>query len=215
MAERWYDKTVPEVEEITGSDAVNGLSSESAQERLEKNGRNEIFPIEHKTPAQHLSDFSTSGLGLLLVFTSLISLFFKEYLLAASAILLIALSYFVMFTTYYSSRVLLERAARNSLPSAKVIRDGKLCTVKQDEIVVGDLIYLSAGDIVPCDARIVKDNSLYIVETGITDGVRSIAKRSDFVEYRNVPPHMCFNMAWASTIVTKGNGLAIACELGP
>ncbi len=214
MADRWYDKTVSEVEELTDSDVVNGLSYESAQERLEKNGRNEIFPIERRTAAQYLSDFSTSGLGMLLVLVALISIFFNEYLLAASAIFLIALSYFVVFMTYYSSRVVLERAARNSLPSAKIIRDGKLCSVKQDEIVVGDLIQLSAGDIVPCDARIVKDHSLYIVETGITDGVRSIQKNSDFIEYRNVPPHMCFNMAWASTIVTKGSGLAIACEVG-
>ncbi len=214
MAERWYDKTVPEVENMTGSDVANGLSLESARERLEKNGRNEIFPLEHRTASQYISDFSTNGLGLLLMFVALISLFFKEYLLAASAVFLIALSYAVVFMAYYSSRVVLERAARNSLPAAKVIRGGKLCTVKQDEIVVGDLIQLSAGDIVPCDARIVKDSSLYIVETGITDGVGSIAKKSDFIEYRNVPPHMCFNMAWGSTIVTKGSGLAIACETG-
>ena len=214
MAERWHDKTVSEVEEITGSDIQNGLTPEIARERLEKNGRNEIFPIEHRTMTGYMADFSTNGLSLLLLLVSLISIFFKEYLLATSAVVLIGVSYLVTFMAYYSSRVLLERAARNSLPNARVIRGGKLKTVKQDEIVVGDLIQLSAGDIVPCDARIVSVNHLYIVETGITDGVGSIEKQSDFVEYRNVPPHMCFNMAWASTIVTKGSGRAIACEVG-
>lgn len=214
MAERWHDKTVSEVEEITGSDIRNGLSPEIARERLEKNGRNEVFPIEHRTMTGYMADFSTNGLSLLLLLVSLISIFFKEYLLAVSAVVLIGVSYFVTFMAYYSARVLLERASRNSIPNARVIRDGKLRTVKQDEIVVGDLIQLSAGDIVPCDARIVSVNHLYIVETGITDGVGSIEKQSDFVEYRNVPPHMCFNMAWASTIVTKGSGRAIACEVG-
>ncbi|MBQ1225793.1 MAG: cation-transporting P-type ATPase, partial [Clostridia bacterium] len=214
MAERWHDKTVSEVEELTGSNIQNGLSPEIAWERLEKNGRNEIFPIEHRTMTGYMADFSTNGLSLLLVLVSLISMFFKEYLLATSALILIGVSYLVTFMAYYSSRILLERAARNSLPNARVIRGGKLITVKQDEIVVGDLIQLSAGDIVPCDARIVSTNRLFIVETGITDGVGSIQKQSDFVEYRNVPPHMCFNMAWASTIVTKGSGRAIACEVG-
>lgn len=214
MAERWHDKTVSEVEELTGSNIQNGLSPEIAWERLEKNGRNEIFPIEHRTMTGYMADFSTNGLSLLLVLVSLISMFFKEYLLATSALILIGVSYLVTFMAYYSSRIMLERAARNSLPNARVIRGGKLITVKQDEIVVGDLIQLSAGDIVPCDARIVSTNRLFIVETGITDGVGSIQKQSDFVEYRNVPPHMCFNMAWASTIVTKGSGRAIACEVG-
>ncbi|MBE6608194.1 MAG: cation-transporting P-type ATPase [Ruminococcaceae bacterium] len=214
MAERWHDKTAAEVEELTGSDIQNGLSPEIARERLDKNGRNDVFPIEHRSMTGYMADFSTNGLSLLLVLVSLISIFFKEYLLAISAVILIGVSYFVTFMAYYSSRILLERAARNSLPNAKVIRGGKLITVKQDEIVTGDVIQLSAGDIVPCDARIVSVNHLYIVETGITDGVGSIEKQSDFVEYRNVPPHMCFNMAWASTIVTKGSGRAIACEVG-
>ena len=214
VAQRWHDKTAQEVAEITGCDLRDGLTEEAAQEKLEAGPKNVIFPIEHKTVGQYMADFSTNGLGLLLVLVALLSLFFKEYVLAVSAVLLIALSYLVMFVTYYNSRVLLERAARNSLPRAKVIRSGKLCSIKQDEIVVGDLIRLSAGDIVPCDARIVKDSSLYIVETGITNGVGSIQKKSDFIEYRNVPPHMCINMAWASTIVTKGSGLAIACEVG-
>ena len=214
MAGRWYDKTIDEVVELTGGDLLNGLSSENAEERLEKNGKNDIFPIEQKSASECISDFSTNGIALLLVLVAIISLFFKEYLLSIFSLALIAVSYLTVFVAYYSSRVVLDRAARNSLPSAKVIRSGRLCTVKQDEIVVGDLLQLSAGDIVPCDARIVKDSSLYILETGITNGVGSIAKKSDFIEYRNVPPHLCHNMAWASTIVTKGSGLAIACETG-
>ncbi len=214
MIMRWYDKTVEEVAELTDGDVTNGLSSESAAERLYRNGRNEIFPIEHKTLSGYLSDFSTNGLSLLLILVSLVSLFFKEYLIAISAIVLVGVSYFVTFVAYYSSRKVLERGARNSLPSARVVRDGKLQIVKQDEIVVGDLVQLSAGDIVPCDARIISTDRLFIVETGITDGVGSIEKNADFVEYRNVPPHMCFNMAWASTIVTKGSGLALTCEVG-
>lgn len=214
MAERWHDKTIDEVADKTGCDINSGLSNESARERLERSGKNDIFPIEKKSAAQYLSDFSTNGIALLLALVAIISLFFEEYLLAVFSISLIALSYLVVFAAYYSSRVVLDRAARNSLPSARVIRSGRLTTVRQDEIVVGDLIQLSAGDIVPCDARLVKDNSLYILETGITGGVGSIAKKSDFIEYRNVPPHLCHNMAWASTIVTKGSGLAIACEVG-
>ena len=171
MAERWHDKTVEETAELTGGDILNGLSSEIARERLEKNGKNDIFPIERKSARQCLSDFSTNGIALLLVLTAIISLFFKEYLLAAFSIILVAVSYLTVFVAYYSSRVVLDRAARNSIPSARVIRSGRLCTVRQDEIVVGDLIQLSAGDIVPCDARIVEDSGLYILETGITGGV--------------------------------------------
>ncbi len=214
MAERWHDKTIEETAELTGGDILSGLTSEIARERLERNGKNDIFPIERKSVRQCLSDFSTNGISLLLVLTAIISLFFKEYLLAAFSIALVAVSYLTVFVAYYSARVVLDRAARNSIPSARVIRSGRLCTVRQDEIVVGDLIQLSAGDIVPCDARIVRDSSLYILETGITGGVGSILKKSDFIEYRNVPPHLCHNMAWAYTIVTKGNGLALACEVG-
>lgn len=214
MAQRWYDKTVSEVEDLTGSNAELGLEREIARERLEKNGKNDIFPIEHRTVKDCISDFSTNGLGIVLMLTALVSLFFGHYFTAIISASLIAISYVVMFIVYCSARLLLERAARGSLPSARVIRGGHIYTIKQDEIVFGDLIKLSEGDIVPCDARIVSDRGLYILETGITDGVGSIKKTSDFVEYRNVPPHMCINMAWASTIVTKGSGLAIACSVG-
>ena len=214
MVERWHDKTVSEVEELTKSSSELGLEKALARERLEKNGKNDVFPIEHRSVRDCISDFSTNGLGILLMLTSLVALFFGHYVTAIVSASLIALSYAVMFITYCSARLLLEHAARSSLPNIKVIRGGRVYNVKQDEIVFGDLILLSEGDIVPCDARIVSDKGLYILETGITDGVGSIKKTSDFVEYRNVPPHMCFNMAWASTIVTKGSGLAIACELG-
>jgi Ca2+-transporting ATPase len=79
---------------------------------------------------------------------------------------------------------------------------------------VGDLICLSAGDIVPCDGRLIEDNNLVVLESGITAASAPVQKDSSYQNIRNILPHEALNLVYASTIVRSGHGKAIACRCG-
>lgn len=103
---------------------------------------------------------------------------------------------------------------RFSLPSAKVLRDGRIYLVKQEQLVQGDVIFVAAGDIIPCDARLVESDGLTVLETGVTQNEKPVIKDASFAEHRMLSPEGRKNMLFASTVVTEGKGKAVVCDTG-
>lgn len=211
---RWYDLTPEEAAELLESDLDAGLTPAEAKKRLKSGGRNTIFPIPQGDFAGYIKKITFNPLSLLLLLTSVLTAFFDNPLTSLIAILLLGASYVTATFVYVKAQNVLAGMSRFSLPYARVLRGGQLYIVRQEQLVPGDIIFLSAGDIVPADARLIDDSALYLIESGITDAKGSIKKNAYFYDYRNLPGHEQINMVFASTIVASGRGKAIVCRCG-
>ncbi len=211
---RWYDLTPEEAAEQLDSDLSMGLSPSEAKKRLKDKGRNAIFPLPQGNFIGYLKKITFNPLSLLLLLTSVLTAIFQDALTSLIAILLLGAGYVTAIFVYVKAQNVLAGMSRFSLPYARVLRGGRMYIVRQEQLVPGDIIFLSAGDIVPADARLIEDQALYLLESGITDAKGSVRKNAYFYDYRNLAPHEQINMVFASTIVAKGRGKAVICRCG-
>ncbi|MGM9636657.1 MAG: cation transporting ATPase C-terminal domain-containing protein [Eubacteriales bacterium] len=214
MTKRWYDLDAAETARQTDTDLRTGLSSEEARKRLEANGLNTVFPLPTYSFWEDMRKTSVSTLTILLALTCVLSALFNKDLQSLILILLLGVNYLTLIVSYVKAKRILSGMGHAALPTAKVVRDGRMTLVRQEQIAVGDLICLSAGDIIPCDARLIEDNNLIVLESGITGAEGPVRKDSEYRNIRNIPPHEALNMVYASTIVKSGHGKAIACRCG-
>ncbi|MBE6563797.1 MAG: cation-transporting P-type ATPase [Ruminococcaceae bacterium] len=215
MSDRFYDKTVKQTEENLRTDADRGLTNKEAARRLRRHGERTVFPIPHLTFWEHLKQSGIDFLSILLILTAVISWIFERKTDSAVIFGILLVHYAVSLTLYVRSQRVFEDMGRFSLPTSKVMREGRLYELKSELLVEGDLLLLSAGDILPCDARLVSAEGLFALEVNLTGEARPAEKDHEFLRYtRDLPPAHQKNMLFASTIITKGTGRAIVCAVG-
>ncbi len=214
MAEKWYDKSVRQTEIWLKTDSSCGLNREEVLKRRRLDGENDVYPVPKKSFFTYLKHLLTDYTSLLMLVTLLIAAVFEETENLFVMLLILLTYYVIVLFAYIKSQKILEGLGSYALPNAKVLRSGRMFMVKQKQLVRGDVIYISTGDIVPCDARLVECDGLEVLEVNITSVTHAVRKDAKFVEYHEIPPAQQKNMVFASTIVTKGTGKAICCETG-
>lgn len=98
--------------------------------------------------------------------------------------------------------------------TAKVKRNGKVIVINSEEVVIGDIVYLQAGDIVPADVRLIETNNLFINDTIITGQTMATEKNSDVIDGKYMPLGDRINMAYMGSSVAKGMGVAVVVATG-
>lgn len=214
MSDKWYDKTIGQVESQLKTSASSGLSREEVRKRRNRAGTNDIYPIPRTSFRAYLKSLLSDFTSILLFITVLIAAAFKQTfgILVMAAVILIY--YFIAIFTYVKAQRILERMGDYALPNAKVLRAGKIYMVKLAQLVQGDVIFLSTGDIVPCDARLIETSDFEVLETNLTSVTKAARKDASFIEHHDIAPAEQKNMVFASTIVTSGTAKAIACNVG-
>lgn len=103
-----------------------------------------------------------------------------------------------------------------SAPEASVIRDnGHISKLKAEELVRGDIVRISVGDVVPADLRVFEAVNLETNEALLTGESLPIAKNAaDIIKDVDAPLGDRFNMVWASSTVSKGRGIGIVTATG-
>ena len=197
-----------------GVDPTAGLSSAQAADLLSRDGPNEL-PAEKPVPGwrRFLGEFRTY-MQLILLGAAVVSLVVQEW---STAVLL-------LFITMVNATVALRQegkaeSAMNALksmvkPTARVLRNGRELEIPGEEIVVGDLLVLAAGDDVPADGRIIEAAALQIDESALTGESVPVAKDGETLADEELGAGDQTNMAFMHTPVTHGSGLAIVTATG-
>lgn len=199
----------------------NGLSEQSAQSRAEKYGKNVL--TEKKGP------------GILKRFLMQLADPMIIVLLAAAAVsgITAALSgesfadvFIILFVVVLNSvlGVVQESKAEEAIAAlktmtaahSKVMRDGKLKSIKSEDLVPGDVILLEAGDSVPADARILECASMKVEESALTGESVPVEKTADIIgtDGKKVPLGDRKNMVYMGSTVVYGRGRAVVCDTG-
>ena len=206
----------------------NGLTTAEAEKRLSENGKNKLDEGKKKSMLKRFLEQLSDPMIIILIVAAVISAF-TEYFEASAA----GSSYFPTDTVIIAIVVLInavlgvlqeskaeaaiEALQEMSAATSKVLRDGKIVSVRSEDLVVGDVIILEAGDAVPADCRIFECASMKIEEAALTgesvpvDKIIALLKGGEKGE---VPLGDRKNMAYMGSTVVYGRGKAVVVETG-
>lgn len=208
----WYQKNPEEVAESLETSLSEGLTSESAQTKLQTLGPNELKEQEGKSFLQKLLAQFSDFLILILIAAALISVFVGE---AKDAIVIMSIVIVNALLGLYQegkAEKALEALKKMASPTAKVLRDGKPKEIPSSQLVPGDLVILETGDIIPADLRLVESSNLKVEEASLTGESVSVEKRAQETYTTEVSLGDRHNMAYMSTIITYGRGKGVVVE---
>ena len=195
-----------------------GLTSAQAKERLEKNGPNALQAGEKTTLLQKFINQFKDFMIIVLLAAAVISFFAHEGAPdPTDAIVILAvviLNAIVGVIQESKAEEAIEALQKMASPVATVLRDGEHLHVKGEEIVVGDIVILEAGDVVPADMRLLEVNTIKIEEAALTGESVPVEKDLVIPEGEDVGIGDRSNMAFASTNVTYGRALGVVTATG-
>lgn len=200
-----------------------GLTKEEAKVRLERDGKNAIQEKARKGWFLRFLDQFKDMMIIVLIIAALISavlVFVEEEpeyleLIDSGVILLIVLiNAIIGLVQENKANKALDALKNLNKPFAKVVRDGEVVKVKCEEVVVGDIVVLEAGDIVPADLRLIESKSLKIEEASLTGESVPAEKDAEVVLDEATPLGDRKNMAFSSGVVSYGRGKGIVVAIG-
>jgi Mg2+-importing ATPase len=148
--------------------AQAGLSSQEALERFRQYGPNDPAPKKQRSQWVELLVQFANPLVAILLFASVVSAFVGEVVNASIIVVIVSLSVGLNFFQTFRSQQAAERLRKAVAPLATVRRDGVFMEIHRAEVVPGDVIRLSAGDLVPADARLLEAKDLHVQESALT-----------------------------------------------
>lgn len=145
-----------------------GLTGRAAASRLALHGANELSAVRLRTKVLELARAIANPLVLILLAAGAASALLGELgdaiIIAAIVLMSAALN---SWQTLRSERAI-ERLRAQVAPSATVLRDGVWGDVSTKALVLGDVVRLAAGDLVPADARLLEAEALHVQESALT-----------------------------------------------
>ncbi|KAM4640283.1 calcium-transporting ATPase type 2C member 2 isoform 2-T2 [Amazona ochrocephala] len=194
-------------------DLQTGLSECSVLQRRLKHGWNE-FSVENTEPIwkKYLDQFK-NPLILLLLASALVSVITKEYEDAASITMAVLIVVTVAFIQEYRSEKSLEELNKLVPPECNCLREGKLQHLLARDLVPGDIIYLSVGDRVPADLRLIEVTDLLVDESSFT-GEAEPCNKTDSVLMEAGDITTLSNVVFMGTLVRYGKGKGVVIGTG-
>ncbi len=193
--------------------SANGLSSEAAKARLNDVGANTIRQGQGASAFAAFARQFRSPLVLILIFAAIVSGIVGEGSEAAIIGVIVLASCFLSFTQEYGAsqamQVLTARIARKAL----VLRDGRETLLPVEEIVPGDIVRLSAGNLVPADGILLETRDLNVSEAALTGETFPVVKTAGFCAPDALIGQRA-NMAFTGTSVRSGTATMVVVKTG-
>ncbi|MDQ7814821.1 MAG: magnesium-translocating P-type ATPase [Patescibacteria group bacterium] len=196
------------------SSGPRGLTSSQVTERRKQCGRNSIDQAGAQ-PAWRLAlrQFE-SPLVLILIGASIISFLLGEQTQTIIILLIVGLGAILAFVQEFRSDRALQRLRKKLTRFATVMRNGKTVRVDASELVLGDMVELEIGTVVPADLRLVSVEDLQIDESIMTGESEPVSKNTDILSLSRPLPQEQHNIAFSGTHVVQGSGLGIVVRIG-
>ncbi len=160
------------------SSAGRGLASSQAQQRLAEQGPNEVDPARSAAALRLLAHQFASPLVLILVLAALVSLFLRNWADAGIILAIVLGSTLLGFTQEYRASAALAVLRERLALTARVWRDDRLQERPARQLVRGDWVELSAGNLVPADGVLLEARDLMLSEASLTGESFPVEKRA-------------------------------------
>ena len=217
-----YLKTVDEVIEENGS-SYDGLTARTVKGILERKGKNKLAEGEKTSLFARFLTKLADPMIIILIVAALVSAITSSINgdggYADVIIIMIVVLLNSVLGVYQESKAekAIESLQEMTAATTKVIRDGVLQDIKSEDIVIGDIIVLEAGDSVPADCRIIESASLKIEESALTGESVPVTKTANVIDplgSNDIPLGDRKNMCYMGSSVVFGRGKAIVTATG-
>ena len=218
---KYYLEKTETVLNAVGS-AVSGLTTETAQKRLAENGKNKLAEGKKDSLAKRFLAQLADPMIIILIAAAIISgvtSYLSDEGFADVFIILFVVIANSVLGVYQESKAekAIEALQKMAAATSKVVRDGQIIVIKSEDIVVGDIVLLEAGDAIPADGRIVESASLKIEEAALTGESVPVGKHADALTSdgkHDVPLGDRKNMVYMGSAVVYGRGTAVITAAG-
>jgi Ca2+-transporting ATPase len=214
LSENWYALTPDDVAAKVDVDPATGLPAAKAAERLAANGPNALAAEKPAPGWQRFLAQYKSYMQIILVAAAIASLAIGQITTGVAVLLITALNALGGLRQQGKAESAMNALQSMLKTSARVRRDGTEVKIDADQVVVGDVVLLSAGDDVCADGRIIEATSLQIDESALTGESVPASKSVAVVTDTNPVLGDQSNMAFMNTPVTHGSGVMIVTGTG-
>lgn len=199
--------------------SIEGISVVDVEERIEEYGKNIIEVKSNNTLLHKLKEAFINPFNIVLMIVAAITLFtdviiaekkdYATFILIVSTVLISAAISLKQQTKSDNAAKKLKKMITNKM---EVIRDGLQVTVDIENVVPGDLVKLSSGDMIPGDVRFIEAKDLFIDQAPLTGESNPVEKFVNHKEYDNVTD--LSNIGFMGTNIVSGSSLAIVLTTG-
>ena len=210
---KYYTKKIEEaLSELKTS--LNGITFEEATNRLEKYGYNELSQKKPKTILQMFFEQMKDSMIIILLIASIVSFILGETAEGVVIIVIVFINAIISIVQEKKAADAIAALKSISAPNVKVIRNGEMEVISSKNLVVGDVVFIEAGDIVPADLRLFESSQLQIMEAALTGESVPAYKDAKGILGDETSLGDMINMAFSSTIVSYGTGKGIVVAIG-
>ena len=207
-----YQQTVKEVLDRVKS-RESGLTDEEVKRSREACGWNELTEGKKKSILQIFGEQYKDFLVLILIASAVISGILGDVESAAVIMIVITMNAVLGTVQTVKAEQSLQSLKKLSGPQAKVLRDDAVVLLPARELVVGDVILLEAGDMIPADGRLIENASLKVDESALTGESLAVEKSIDpILEEAALGDRS--NMMFSGSFVTYGHGRVVVTDIG-
>lgn len=204
--------TIEEVVRDFGTNPETGLTKTEASARIKKHGLNVYTSQKPKNPWLILLEQFKSPIVYLLIFGAVVSLFFKDYLEAAAILVVILVNAMIGFLMEMQARSSMKALKEMDVIKTRVLRDGKVEIIPAENLTLGDIVMLEAGDLIPGDGRLLVVNQLKCDESSLTGESLPTEKNIEKLPKDTVLGDRQ-NMVFKGSSVMNGTGKAIITSI--
>lgn len=190
-----------------------GLSSQAAAAKLREVGPNSVEDESHLSALRLFLGQYQSPFVLVLIFAAVLSLILKQWEDATIILIIVFGSTLLGFSQEYRASTAVEQLKRRLALNCQVMRDGVEKTVPVSTVVPGDLVLLSAGNLVPADGVVIEAQDFLVSEASLTGESFPVEKRPGIVK-PETPLAGRTNAVFLGTSVQSGTAKVLVVETG-
>ena len=188
--------------------ALSGLTSQEAAARLSTYGPNDPTATRRSTFAPELLHLFLNPLVIILLVASVISALLGQKIEAEIIFVIVVFSVTIDFAQTYRSQRAIDRLQEHVSLTATALRDGRWQEISRREVVPGDLVRLSAGDLVPADGQLIEARDLYVQQAALTGESMPAEKDARAGEQTGTASPLAPDWVFLGTSVVSGSGVA-------
>ena len=211
----WHNHNLDDTQRLLGTDLKKGLSEKDAESKLAEYGPNQLEERKGRTPFKiFISQFNDFMIWILIAAAFISGVLIREVTDAIVILVILVINSVLGFVQEYRAEQALQALKELASPSALVIRSGREKSIYSKNLVPGDIIKLSAGDLVSADCRITKQVNLQANESILTGESEPVSKTTSVITSQHLPLGDRKNLLFSGTTIVKGRCVAVVIGTG-
>ncbi len=207
----------------------NGLTTAEAEKRLEQNGKNKLKEAEKESLFKKFIGSLADPMIIMLLVAAAIQAVVavleaggkpsvKDFADVLVILVVVIINTIMSLVQESKAEAAMDALMQMTAATSKVLRDGKIVTLKSEDITVGDIVVFEAGDAVPADCRILESHSMKVEEAALTGESVPVTKMIDVLMLKDNSKDVALgdrkNMLYSGSTIVYGRGKAVVTAIG-